>query len=173
MYIIYIKVKTLNNSWRFLKILKKLHIPEAWREALENLKKSAKFKISALGPTSLVPGDLVQTSYHTMSNGRLVVIPRKTYLVVSTRRAPLGSFLSTKSNRLLCCYEVNQTLPTLTTVIQQLYNNKNNCSYYAGLDLIFGSGSFRTFKYQGLFDLQEIYIRDKVLEENQNKKEDD
>lgn len=69
--------------------------------------------------------------------------------------------MSTQNNRLLCCYILKETVPNLTNVIEQLYKRDERCSYSrSALDSYFGTDAFRTFKYDGMNNLFEVYIED-------------
>lgn len=121
-------------------------------------------KTTPLGPTSFVPGDIMFSAYKIeyprKRGGYATYIEPKAYLIVSTFRGPRGKFMSTRNNNLICCYEIKETLPTLLTVIDNLYNNNLRCSYYGGLDAVFGTKAFRTFIIRNLVGPQEIYIFD-------------
>lgn len=52
-------------------------------------------------------------------------------------------------------------MPNLTNVIEQLYKRDDRCAYSrSALDSYFGTDAFRTFKYDGINNLFEVYIED-------------
>ena len=105
-------------------------------------------------PKDLEPGDIVELKYAYGS--------KKKFLIVSTKRTKSkGHFLSTKDNDLLCCYEITETYPALSMILNNLYKNKKRCSYEnspALLNLVLGSNKFRTLNFSKIFRLLEVMI---------------
>jgi len=110
--------------------------------------------LETVQPRDLEPGDMAELKYNYG--------PKRKFLIVSTRRTKnKGNFLSTKDNDLLCCYEITERYSTLSMLLNNLYKNKNRCSYVkspALLNLVFGSDKFRTLNFIKILALSEIII---------------
>jgi len=138
----------------FGKIIKKLQLPSTYQEAALDSIGADKLELVAVSPQSLVPGDLVTFSYE-----RNLFSSRK-FLVVSTKAAPEGKFMSNRGNYLICGYDLTdrETLPGLIMIFNSFYKRRR--STYNRLkntmNSIFGKNNYKTFntrKMSSVFNL--------------------
>jgi hypothetical protein len=138
----------------FSKLIKKLQLPSVYSEAALESIGAEKLELVAQTPDSLKPGDMVTFSY-----GRSLFGSRK-FLVVSTKAAPDGKFLSGRGNYLICGYDLTnkETLPGLVMIFNSFYKKRR--STYTRLkntmNSIFGKNNYKTFntrKMSSVFNL--------------------
>jgi hypothetical protein len=107
------------------------------------------------------PGDILSFDYvyidkRGSAKGASVVV-----LVVSVDRGP-GIFLSSRNNKLLACFIIDDISPTiLNYVISAINNNKGLLSYKtikASLGSLFGSWNFITYDLSKIRGLQKVQI---------------
>jgi hypothetical protein len=94
--------------------------------------------------TKLPPGEIINADY--ISPGTTGTNPR-TLLVISTKRAPVGNFISTRNNTLLCVIQLNSSLPSFKIILKLFHKKDNRCTYDTVpkfLKQIFGLAAFKT-----------------------------
>lgn len=87
----------------------------------------------------LKPGEIIQLSY--LGSGQ------KTVLIAATERGPLGNFVSTRDNDLLCCFELNEESFIFKIVLKLFHKKQNRCEYKlmpSFLKYVFGLSAFKT-----------------------------
>jgi hypothetical protein len=87
----------------------------------------------------LKPGEIIQLTY--MGSGN------KTVLITATERGPLGNFISTRNNNLLCCFELNEESFMFKLVLKLFHKKQNRCEYKlmpSFLKYVFGLSAFKT-----------------------------
>jgi len=87
----------------------------------------------------LKPGEIMQLSY--LESGA------KTVLIAATERGPLGNFMSTRNNDLLCCFELNEESFLFKIVLKLFHKKQNRCEYKlmpSFLKYVFGLSAFKT-----------------------------
>ena len=126
----------------FSKFVKKLQLPKAYKEAASDVYGDSSVKLMACSPGSMLPGDIVTFSYDGEFGSRRL-------LVVSTSRASRGNYLSSRGNRLLCVYELSETIPSLSMVFLSFYKQRrlNYGRMNKTMDKIFGITNFKTFNF--------------------------
>lgn len=107
---------------------------EKYPDPVENIQ----FSLRSVSYLALNPGDIIQFLYEGY---------RRFGLVVSSRRASRGVFLSTKNNRLLNIVELGGlTEAMFSLMINNLYRNRVACSYSSRiLGTFLGKDNFKTF----------------------------
>ena len=144
---------------KLLKSQVKLQIPDELRQAANDVYNSDEEEVSIMkvvqsNSSVALPGDVALFTYDGESTLRKV-------LVVKTNSAKLGKFTSSQGNKLLCCFELEQTLGTLTSVFDKLYKNSDFSSYdkfKGGLDMFFGRSKYKTFIVSKIDNFYEIHI---------------
>ena len=126
----------------FSKFVKKLQLPKTFKQATEEVYGESSVSLKPCSPGSMLPGDIVTFSYDGQFGSRRL-------LVVSTERASRGNYLSSRGNRLLCTYELEETLPGLTMVINSFYKQRrtNYNRMRNTMDKVFGVTNFKTFNF--------------------------
>ena len=116
------------------------------------------------------PGDILSFDYvyidrRGASKGASVVV-----LVVSVDRGA-GIFLSSKNNKLVACFILDDISPTiLNYVISAINNNTGLLSYKSikgSLGSLFGSWNFRTYDLNKIRGLQKINIEKSRLKDEE------
>jgi len=141
----------------FSKLLKKLQLPSIYSDAALESLEVEKIEFVAQAPDSLKPGDIATFSYNGNNwNSRR-------FLVVSTRSAPDGKFMSSRGNYLICGYDLSnrETLPGLIMVFNSFYKKRR--STYKRLkntmNSIFGGGNYKTFNTQKMSSVFNLNTR--------------
>ena len=138
----------------FFKILQILQLPGEYSEAVtEAFGDGAKIKLVAVSPMTLRPGDIIAFSYKGRFNFRRL-------LVVGTNANPDARFKSTQDNVLLCSYEIEESLPRLTTVFSSFYNNRKIRYDHLKKTMasVFGLKSYKTFNIAEMFNIYKIQV---------------
>ena len=106
------------------------------------------------------PGDVLMLTY-PKSKGP----PETVIVLVVSNKTGSGLFISTKKNILISCYRIDQShTQVLEIILGALYKNRKSSSYSkikSSLSTILGSSSYRTYKLNKVFDLQELVIHGK------------
>ena len=107
---------------------------EKYPDPVQNIQ----FSLRGVSYLALNPGDIIQFLYKGY---------RRFGLVVSSRRASRGVFLSTQKNRLLNIVELGGlTEAMFSLMINNLYRNRVACSYSSRiLGTFLGKDNFKTF----------------------------
>lgn len=138
----------------FAKFIKKLQLPSTYAEAALESIGAENLDLVAQAPATLKPGDIVTFSYE-----RSLFNSRK-FLVVSSKSAPDGKFMSTRGNYLICGYDLTnkETLPGLVMIFNSFYKKRR--STYNRLkntmNSVFGKNNYKTFntsKMSSVFNL--------------------
>jgi hypothetical protein len=126
----------------FSKLIKKLQLPKTFKQAADEVYGESNINLRPCSPGSMLPGDIVTFSYDGQFGSRRL-------LIVSTERASRGNYVSSQGNRLLCAYELEETLPGLTMVINSFYKvRRTNYSKMKNtMDKVFGVTNFKTFNF--------------------------
>jgi hypothetical protein len=126
----------------FSKFVKKLQLPKAFKEAADEVYGESSISLKPCPPGSMLPGDIVTFSYDGQFGSRRL-------LVVSTQKGSRGNYLSSRGNRLLCTYELEETLPGLTMVLNSFYKQRrtNYSRMRNTMDKVFGVTNFKTFNF--------------------------
>ena len=126
----------------FSKLIKKLQLPKAFKEAADEVYGAASITLKSCNPGSMLPGDIVTFSYDGEFSSRRL-------LIVATEKASRGNYVSSRGNRLLCAYELSETLPGLTMVINSFYKRRrtNYSRMRNTMDQVFGVTNFKTFNF--------------------------
>lgn len=123
---------------------------------LQYLSESYQDRLFLRGTPSLglFPGDILRFNY---SDGT-----ERLGLVVKSKRAPNGKFLSSRNNLLLNIFLLEDiSLPMLDVIVNTLYRDKNRCSYSNSpkiLGAFFTRDSFRTFNLKKVSRIYKIEI---------------
>jgi hypothetical protein len=150
------------------KLVKRL-LPEEYEEELNNvqrLKKEqlglsynrVKVQLVPVNPDKLIPGDVVTFSYSGDSFGT------RQALVVSTVKHSSGKFMSSRGNRLLCCFELKSSLSSLFTIFNNLFKERENSNYQKlpkTLKSILNSSNFKTYnlgKMDSAYELEVVEV---------------
>lgn len=115
------------------------------------------------GMESLIPGSIIKIDY--LSEWDRII------LIVSTERASLGKFISTRNKYLLCSVQLQPRSPSFKLIIRLFHKNQSRSRYSIlpkFLRIIFGSEAFRTFEIRkirnpsvlSLKTVQELDIQD-------------
>lgn len=113
------------------------------------------------------PGEILRLNYSYIDEDTGVFkTSNKTILITATERGPKGNFISTRENRLLCCFELNPESFTFKLVLKLFYKKENRCNYKlvpSFLKFIFGLSAFKTLNVQ---NINSVYIMLKKKEVN-------
>jgi len=83
-------------------------------------------------------------------------------LVVSTQRAPMGTFLSTRGNNLITTFKLPENKIIIEEAIRNLYKKRVRADYYTitkAFKKVFGPESFRTFNMSKIDNLYKLDLR--------------
>lgn len=138
----------------FAKFIKKLQLPSSYGEAVLDSIGAEKIELAAQSPESLKPGDIIIFSYDRS------LFSSRRFLVVSTKSAPEGKFMSSRGNYLICGYDLTnkETLPGLVMIFNSFYK-KRRTTYNRlknTMNSIFGKNNYKTFntgKMSSVFNL--------------------
>lgn len=144
----------------FAKFIKKLQIPSEYYQAVENTFSDklgeVEIILRSISSDFLKPGDLITFSYESIWRARRL-------LVVGTKHAPRAKYISGKGNYLLCCYELDESLPGMSMVFSSFYKNRsvNYSKMPKTLNTVFGVTNFKTFNIDKIESLFEVALKDK------------
>lgn len=108
-------------------------------EKIQEKLSTLEYKARGKSYTGLNPGDLITFGYSGST---------RLGLVVSSRRASRGVFLSTQKNRLLNVVEVDGlTEAMFSLMVNNLYKNRTACNYHSPriIGAFLGKDNFKTF----------------------------
>jgi len=151
------------------KIVKRL-LPSEYEEEINNvqrLKKEqlgltytpVKVQLVPVNPDKLIPGDVVTFNYSGDSFGT------RQALVVSTVKHSSGKFMSSKGNRLLCCFELKSSISSLFAIFNNLFKERDNSDYQRlpkTLKSVLNTSNFKTFnlgKMDSAYELEVVEVR--------------
>jgi hypothetical protein len=152
------------------KLVKRL-LPQEYEEEINNvqrLKKEqsglnytpVKVQLVPVNPDKLIPGDVVTFSY----SGDL--FGTRQALVVSTAKHASGKFMSSKGNRLLCCFELKSSISSLFTIFNNLFKDRENSDYQRlpkTLRSVLNTSNFKTYnlgKMDSAYELEVVEARE-------------
>lgn len=108
---------------------------------------------------STSPGDILKLTYsYVDERSGIARTSNKTILITATERGPKGNFISTRENRLLCCFELNPDSFTFKLVLKLFYQKENRCDYKlipSFLKFVFGLSAFKTLNVE---NASSVYI---------------
>lgn len=156
---------------KLLKSQVKLQIPDELSQAASDVfdpeqEETNVMKVVQSSYATALPGDIALFTYDGEATLRKV-------LIVKTNTAKSGKFTSSQGNKLLCCFELEQQLGTLTSVFDKLYKSDEFSSYErykGGLDIFFGRSKYKTFSVTKINNFYEIQINKKRLLEKKLRK---
>jgi hypothetical protein len=156
---------------KLLKSQVKLQIPDELTQAATDVfdpdqEETSLMKIVQSNYSTALPGDIALFTY----DGEAVL---RKVLIVKTNTAKSGKFTSPQGNRLLCCFELEQQLGTLTSVFDKLYKSDEFASYErykGGLDLFFGRSKYKTFSVTKINNFYEVQVSKAKLTEKRLRK---
>lgn len=128
-------------------------IPDEFIEALSELGNAMPYQrrtTTAWG--NHLPGDILLFNYDKVD---------RICLVVSSKRGPLGKFISTRNNPLINCFILNLSLPSSVVLFKILFKNRVACRYKTVPKLLFhaiGENKFKTFNLNKINNLTELYL---------------
>jgi len=137
----------------FSKLVKKLQLPKSYKEVAQDIYGESAVKLVSCTPGSMLPGDIVTFSYDGQFGSRRL-------LVVSTDKGRRGNYLSSRGNRLLCTYELNETVSSLSMIFSSFYKQRRT-SYGRmknTLDQVFGVTNFKTFNFSKISSSFKIHL---------------
>jgi hypothetical protein len=106
------------------------------------------YKVYGKALTGVPPGEILKLNYSYVSEKTGVFKSGdKVVLVTATERGPNGNFISTRDNKLLCCFELNPNSFTFKLVLKLFHQKDNRCNYQlipGFLKFIFGLDAFKT-----------------------------
>ena len=108
-------------------------------------------------PFNSLPGDIIDFSYTSPDKSK----SRRTVLVTKTTRAPGGFFLSTRSNILVTCFNININSPSVEVILKTIYKNRIKCDYWTmgkTLMSVLGKNNFRTYNRKFMDTTFELYL---------------
>jgi len=139
----------------FAKFIKKLQLPSEYTEAAQDVFGDAQIVLTATNSAKVKPGDIITFSYpgSMFSSRRL--------LVVGTKHAPRAKYMSGRGNYLLCCFELEETLPGIAMIFNSFYKNRtvNYSRMPKTLNNVFGVKGFKTFNIQKITSLFEVTVK--------------
>jgi len=98
--------------------------------------------------TQATPGYVLRLDY---VNAKDLKFSTRTVLVTATERGPMGNFISTRDNTLVCCFDLNPNSYTFKLVLKLFYRKENRCNYKlipSFLKFIFGLNAFKTLNIE-------------------------
>lgn len=117
------------------------------------------FKVYNKSLTSVPPGEILRLNYSYVDERTGVFkSSNKTVLITATERGLKGNFISTRENKLLCCFEVNPESFSFKLVLKLFYKKENRCQYKlipSFLKFIFGLSAFKTLNME---NTSSVYI---------------
>ena len=131
----------------------KLQLPDEYSEAFGDVFES-KIKLVRTQASRLLPGDIVTFTY---ANGEST----RRLLVTGTNKAPSGKFLSSRSNYLLCCFEIQESLYSIIRILSFLYKNRIKSDYQQlpnTLKSVLGIKNFKTFNMSKIKEPYELEV---------------
>lgn len=103
---------------------------------------------------SLIPGDILKLNYSYVDEKTgQYKSSNKTVLITAIERGPKGNFISTRNNKLLCCFELNPNSFTFKLVLKLFFKKENRCDYKlipSFLKFVFGLSAFKTLNIQNI-----------------------
>lgn len=117
------------------------------------------FKAYSRSLLATPPGEILRLNYSYLDEDTGVFkTSNKTVLITATERGPKGNFISTRDNRLLCCFELNPGSFSFKIVLKLFYKKENRCNYKlvpSFLKFIFGLSAFKTLNVE---NISAVYI---------------
>jgi hypothetical protein len=151
------------------KLVKRL-LPGEYEEELNNVQRlkkedlglsynQVKIQLVPVNPEKLIPGDIITFSYSGDSFGT------RQALVVATSKHSSGKFLSSRGNRLLCCFDLKSSVSSLFTIFNNLFKDRENSNYQKlpnTLKSVLNTSNFKTYnlvKMDSAYELEVVEVR--------------
>lgn len=140
-------------------------MPPVFIKKSENLKnftkalgKSVEPARIPVSPGAISPGDVLYFKYG---------LDEVVVLVAGNKRSKIGIFPSSQNNRLLSCFKLShKSGETINLILNALYKKRKKASYQvvnssiqAGLKMLLGKDSYRTYKLTKMKHLQKLSIK--------------
>lgn len=108
------------------------------------------------------PGDVIYFIYPKLPDkGPIQPLPVLALVVSNARTGSGATFISTKNNKLLSCFDISESPPeVLKVVLDILYKNSNKCNYSVikNLKHVFGPNRYRTHNTFKITQLHEVFL---------------
>ena len=124
------------------------------------------YKVYGKPLVGVPPGEILKLNYSYVNEKTGVFKSEdKVVLVTATERGPKGNFISTRDNRLLCCFELNPNSFTFKLVLKLFHQRDNRCNYQlipGFLKFIFGLDAFKTLDVTKASMVYKLFKKKKV-----------